>query len=102
VLQAHVVSYAPGRAPSGSAALLAQEQAEDVALLVSERSEAGRGALDPLPVVGGQVVLVIPAMPGGRLAARGVRRRPVPARGGSHFPEPFTHIFKVPAYRALR
>ena len=73
-----------------SAAALAQEQAEDVALLVGERAEAGRGALDPLPVVGGQVILVFAAAPG-RLAARGVRPL-IPARAGvMNCPEPVTH-----------
>jgi len=65
----------------------AQEYAEDVALLVGERAEVSRSALNPLPVALGQVILAVPAMPGGRFAARGVSRRPVPARGGgAHFP----------------
>jgi hypothetical protein len=52
----------------------AQEQAEDVALL------------DPLPVLGGQVILAI-AVPAGRLAGRGVRRRPVLAGAESWITE---------------
>jgi hypothetical protein len=65
----------------------AQEQAEDVALL------------DPLPVLGGQVLLAI-AVPAGRLAGRGVRRRPVLAGAGvMDYRVPFTHDFKVPRIR---
>ena len=76
----------------------AQEQAQDVALPAGERAEAGRSALYPLPVIGGQVALAIPVMPGDRIAAPGARRRLVQGGGGgTHFREPFTHLFKVPA-----
>ena len=78
----------------------AQEQAEDVALLVGERAEAGRSALDPLPVLGGQVILAIAAAaPGCGLAAVVVGRQLIPAGVGTmNCPEPVTHDFKVTAY----
>jgi hypothetical protein len=83
-----------------SAAALTQEQAEDVALLVGKRAEAGRGALDPLPVIGRQVVLAVAAAPGCRLAAGGVRRQLILARAGAmNCPEPVTPDFKVPPIR---
>jgi len=97
VLPAQGLGPLPDGAPAGpvSAAPLTQEQAQDIPLLVSKRAEVRRGALDPLPVTGGQVVLAVP----GQVGARGVPRLAVPVRvGGAHFLEPFTHVFKVPAY----
>lgn len=82
-----------------SAAALAQEQAQDVALFVSERAEAGRSALDPLPVVRRQIVLAIAPAPGCRLA---VGRQLILAKvGAMNCPEPVTHDFKETAYLPL-
>src|SRR5260370_15936942 len=81
----------PARVPS---AALAQQHAEDVALLVGERAEAGRRALAPLPVLGRQVILAVAAAPGCRLAPGGVRRQLLLARAGVlDCPEPLPHAF---------